>query len=476
MSALGLAKDSVLDLAGLLHQESDELANKQNPPSRENGNLAGSVSLDSVSMEAVHDSLELLDTSHDENNIKDTEKEYSTENLAQLEKGKDPYPRPKTPPESIELPSPHWNGYVDDDYYDSYDPYSPQHIGMDGTTKLSSFLRCLFPWCKDRNENDKRQLPHNFGKFIQNDELVAASKQARMDMVSSNSDDSLAASALSLESATQNKAGKKGILRNNSSSTVSTNQDQNNSPSNLQVLSRRSLFTTKYSESLKSLNKVNQIQRKRKIQFSHMAKVTHIPSNKDMTIQFKSFIWWQKQDFEDFKKTARIIAKAMVTGGHEIWLQNGSFKSSDDHTEDPGHYAAQKWWCRFGHSRRGLEHIVNVEEGQQRQKNVSLSIKAVIDEQRQQRYQRRKMDDQRLACVSTQYTSWARDLALASGFADADAVVKNFSAKAKPRSYYLPPKHQKGSGSVEGRVNALTSALTASESSRTVLDENTKLR
>ena len=31
-----------------------------------------------------------------------------------------------------------------------------------------------------------------------------------------------------------------------------------------------------------------------------------------MSFMEKSQVWWQKSDYEDFKKTARIIAKAMV--------------------------------------------------------------------------------------------------------------------------------------------------------------------
>ena len=140
----------------------------------------------------------------------------------------------------------------------------------------------------------------------------------------------------------------------------------------------------------------------------------------------------------------------MVCGGSEIWLQtsnawgkqqgkgrhlndegNGTKKDGEEKGEDVG----SKWWCKFGHSRRGLEHIVSIEEGKQRQRFVNLSVKAVLEEQRRQRLSSK--DPKKLAGVSLQYTSWARDLALAAGAADAEAVESNFNSGAKCRIHHL---------------------------------------
>ena len=200
------------------------------------------------------------------------------------------------------------------------------------------------------------------------------------------------------------------------------------------------------------------------VTFSQMARITTIEARKDMTFMERSKIWWQRSDYHDFKKTGRIIAKAMLEGGSEIWLQTSDawgakqhankntvmshsdeyrralreYSGSDHELDDESDSAINedKWWCKFGHSRRGLEHVVTVEEGRQRQKNVNMSITSVIDEQRRQRMTRTK-DTKKLSQVYASYTHWARDLAIASGSADAHAVSSNFNQDYKNRSYFL---------------------------------------
>jgi hypothetical protein len=179
-----------------------------------------------------------------------------------------------------------------------------------------------------------------------------------------------------------------------------------------------------------------------------------------MTYLEKSGVWWQKQDYEDFKKTGRIIAMAMLEGGSEVWLAmnkswqvkpmtkpGGSPQPRAYHLSDrtqivrdqhPGQVSAQghKWWNQFGHSRRGLEHIASVDEGRQRQSNVRIANRMVIDEQRRQKSYG-KPDPEKLRMISIQYTAWARDLALSAAESDTEAVRSNFSEKAKTREYYL---------------------------------------
>ena len=216
------------------------------------------------------------------------------------------------------------------------------------------------------------------------------------------------------------------------------------------------------SETNKSLER----KHNKRVSFSPMARVVNVMARSEMSFFHRSLIWWQRTDYDDFKKTGRIIAKAMVCGGSEIWLQTSDawgkkqVQSSTKNTSDSGnnqdaHLKAiqkfgvvtesmteekdedvgSKWWCKFGHSRRGLEHIVSVEEGRQRQQFVNIAVKAVLDEQRRQRISRK--DPNKIASVSMQYTSWARDLALAAGAADADAVQSNFQANSKCRIYHL---------------------------------------
>uniref|UniRef100_A0A7S2SDD8 Uncharacterized protein n=1 Tax=Eucampia antarctica TaxID=49252 RepID=A0A7S2SDD8_9STRA len=216
------------------------------------------------------------------------------------------------------------------------------------------------------------------------------------------------------------------------------------------------------------------------VTFAAMARVITIGARADMSFMGKSLIWWQRSDYEEFKKTGRIIAKAMLQGGSEIWLQTsdawgkkqqankkilrsdteeykkalrryGGSRELEDESDDGVH--ENKWWCKFGHSRRGLEHIVTAEEGRQRQKNVNMSINAVMDEQRRQRMNRSK-DSKKLSQVYMNYTHWARDLSLAAGTADEHAVISNFNEAAKNRSYFLRNRIKtKNIGSVRSSLN-----------------------
>lgn len=205
---------------------------------------------------------------------------------------------------------------------------------------------------------------------------------------------------------------------------------------------------------------------KKSVNFSPMARVVSVPSRHDMSFVDKAGVWWQRSDYDDFKKTGRIIAKAMLQGGSEIWLSSNNAwekraqknKVAQDRSPeydealrkyvgeqhaglDPAEEASaedygSKWWCKFGHSRRGLEHIASMDEGRHRQRNVNSAMRHILDEQRSQRLNHRR-DPVKLAKVALQYTSWARDLALAAGASDADAVRTNFSRNAKDRGHYL---------------------------------------
>ena len=221
---------------------------------------------------------------------------------------------------------------------------------------------------------------------------------------------------------------------------------------------RRSLFPTYDTNALKKNDNA--------VQFAPMARVVTVKSQKDMTGEEKSAIWWQRWDYEDFRKTGRIITKAMLEGGSEIWLasnkswqHNGMSKSgtlknaislsersakhvkknessSDEETADIIETTGDKWWHKFGHSRRGLEHIASIKEGSDRQANVRHAIRAVLDEQRRQRVYMRQ-EQEKLRMISLHNTSWARDLALAAGASDADAVKSNFDEERKSREFYL---------------------------------------
>lgn len=222
--------------------------------------------------------------------------------------------------------------------------------------------------------------------------------------------------------------------------------------------------------------------KKNKLAFIPMARVLTIPSRKDIPFQQRAQVWWQKSDYDEFKKTGRIISKAMECGGSEIWLASsnawgnkslgggkkskaikvdygkgegdgGAGESEDEYNKALSKYVPEdkkadnsdeegdgggenKWWCKFGHSRRGIEHVASSAEGRARQRSVVLAQRMVMEEQRRQRMSRTK-DPNKLRNVALQYTSWARDLALAAGSADAEAVESGFSPGASTRAHHF---------------------------------------
>jgi hypothetical protein len=195
------------------------------------------------------------------------------------------------------------------------------------------------------------------------------------------------------------------------------------------------------------------------VRFASMARVVTVKSKNDMSEYEKGDVWWQKSDYEEFRKTGRMITRAMLEGGSEVWLASNqswlqpnqsrasTLKSAYNlsgrqHAMNKGQKAAyeearDKWWHKFGHSRRGLEHIASIDEGRQRQQNVRTAIRAVIDEQRRQKVFHRE-DAEKLRMASISLSAWARDLSMAAGASDADAVRANFDEEdRKSREFYL---------------------------------------
>lgn len=244
----------------------------------------------------------------------------------------------------------------------------------------------------------------------------------------------------------------KGILKRPNG--LNPRASQGVTPGGDNQVKRRMLFPTYQS--------TTKIENNLKVDFSPMARMVTIDSSKEMTHEEKADVWWQHPDYEEFRKTARMVAKAMLEGGSEIWLasnqswqvpnqnRDATLQSAYSLSKRPDKSAAaklnqreryedvrSKWWCRFGHSRRGLEHIASVGEGRQRQSNIQAGIRAVVRECRQQKIFHRK-DVEKLRTVSVRHTGWARDLAIAAGEADADAVRTDFNDESrKTREFYL---------------------------------------
>mmetsp|Transcript_23217 Transcript_23217/g.35143 ORF Transcript_23217/g.35143 Transcript_23217/m.35143 type:complete len:216 (+) Transcript_23217:176-823(+) len=109
-----------------------------------------------------------------------------------------------------------------------------------------------------------------------------------------------------------------------SSSQNPSNSDNNSLHSNdnnsTTTTKRRSLFPQNSKKPLSTKQKTNT----HSVSFSPMARVQTVKSREEMSLFEKSQIWWQKNDYDDFKTTGRLIAKAAATGGSEVWLASNN--------------------------------------------------------------------------------------------------------------------------------------------------------
>jgi hypothetical protein len=386
-----------------------------------------------------------------------------------------------------------------DSYY-HHDTYAPAFLG-EKKAEPSCFLHCLFPWFNKMSQHALRKEvgaaleEHAYSTMVDgiqrsksrdDDESSNGSKSsknsdvlgeklsdrerqavlARLRLAQPEASKALAVTPtrseakkkglldgipdFSADSADPKNKPLKGILKRRSALSIPSLQNSKSSANDNDSggQRRRSLFPSYDSNVGKTKNHET-------LTFAPMARVVTVKSKNDMSEQDKGDIWWQRPDYDEFRKTGRIITKAMLQGGGEIWL--ASTKSSNTSTKissaesdkkengqkekrrsvlDTISVTGDKWWHKFGHSRRGLEHVVSMDEGRERQHNVRHAIRSVLEEQNRQKMYKRE-DAEKLRVVSLNFTSWARDLALAAGHSDADAVECDFDQDRKSREFYL---------------------------------------
>jgi hypothetical protein len=63
--------------------------------------------------------------------------------------------------------------------------------------------------------------------------------------------------------------------------------------------------------------------------------------------------------------------------GYSLAERQAAFKKGDLNAKKEYEETRDKWWHKFGHSRRGLEHVASIDEDRQRQANVRAAVKAV---------------------------------------------------------------------------------------------------
>jgi hypothetical protein len=386
-----------------------------------------------------------------------------------------------------------------DSYY-HHDTYAPDFLG-EKKQEPTCFLHCLFPWFNKISEKELRKEvgaaleEHAYSTMVngmqrskarEDDESSNGSKSSKnSDVLGEKLSDRERQAVLARLRLAQPEASKaiavtptrseakkkglldgipdysadsddpkdkplKGILKRRSAVNIPSLQNSKSSANDSDSGGprRRSLFPSYDSN-------VGNTRTHEKLSFAPMARVVTVKSKNDMSEQDKGDIWWQRPDYDEFRKTGRIITKAMLQGGGEVWL--ASTKSSNTNSKvssaesdkkendkkankrsilDTISVYGDKWWHKFGHSRRGLEHVVSMDEGRERQHNVRHAIRSVLEEQNRQKMYKRE-DTEKLRVVSLNFTSWARDLALAAGHSDADAVQCDFDKDRKSREFYL---------------------------------------
>ena len=118
-------------------------------------------------------------------------------------------------------------------------------------------------------------------------------------------------------------------------------------------------------------------------------------------------------------------------------LENGSPEGRNSRGK------ARAWWHDYDHSRRGLERYASPGQARQILASYKVAVQKVLGEQRRQRILGffcipNAYDPEKIAEVYHEYTAWSRDLALAAGASDADAVSTDFDDdKRHTREYYV---------------------------------------
>jgi hypothetical protein len=489
---LGLARDSMLNLAELASKADDEISLEEDSRSEDANGTSYKKLASSEDNCEEHQNRRKNETDNDASMVEavkapmhskiTSDEMEGTENVSSSSvRSNSSLTETKTQKSKLRLNTHQYAGFQAD--YHDFENYTYNFPGDDVMSKDGSnyknkddkpWWQCFFPWISSENDHAWKEEFSETEDPTQNEEEGLAIKTVDSDdeisMISGGSDNVLgerlsprdrqavlARSRLAQPDVTKDHGAeddsfvdetssrKKSILkcssrtRDNRNLSTRSNASNGSNSSSAQQKQRRSLFPAYEPKS--------NIKKNLSTSFSPMAGVVTIKSSKNMDSQEKARIWWQKHDYDAFRRTGRMISKVMLQGGSEVWLAtNQSWQLPNQgraatlrramanvNNED----ASNKWWHRFGHSRRGLEHIASIDEGRQRQANVKTSIRAILTEQRRQKTFHRE-DPEKLRMCSIQNTSWAKDLALASGASDADAVKKNFDDEnRKSREFYL---------------------------------------
>ena len=173
-----------------------------------------------------------------------------------------------------------------------------------------------------------------------------------------------------------------------------------------------------------------------RVEFAPQIRVVTIKPLSCMSTDEKRSIWWQFTDFEAFQISSALLIKSKEANGKlcEAWLTD--MAGFVDETPPNDADSDDSWWHKYQHSRRGLERFAS-EESHEIQRSYQTAVQVVLQEQMRQKIWHRR-NPEKLAQLYHEYTVWSRDLALAAGASDADAVLCNFDdSTRKSREYFL---------------------------------------
>lgn len=343
-----------------------------------------------------------------------------------------------------------------------YDPYAPTDTHQ--PNKFQNMLTQILPWVK----KDQKKLNASFDDTLSKDSLSSSEQRKRhnsfddsqhsrrlravpetvvdpkTNLLSRDITDveeenvrSIVLEGINPEEKESDARGeKKAVLKG----ILKTAKRNNESETGKAKDKRRHLFPSSSSHSQISYTKKKNNKR---AHFKTSVHVIMVAPYKDLPVHLKRHIWWQRSDYNDFKKTISIISQKLLEHvSNEVWFlsaQDTRFLTPSEKSHENNF--GRKWWCRYGHSRRGLEHICTTEEGTFRQKNVNAAISLTLAEQTRQVIHN-NYSELKLGMAASRYTSFARDLALAVGRSDEEAVKLDFdSSKMKGYHHYMPVKY-----------------------------------
>jgi hypothetical protein len=200
------------------------------------------------------------------------------------------------------------------------------------------------------------------------------------------------------------------------------------------------------------------------VKFSPVTSVVYIRPLQYVSVEERKKIWWQLADFEHFKGEIFLLAKpeeqevacgalwnhtqhkpkqqqqqqqqqqqTTMEARDEAhpWLANEptigttTAKFESDIGDDE---ANPSWWQKYAASN----------QAKQITDSYKKAIKIVLHEQKKQGGFWAKKDPEKIARLYHEYGAWSRDLALAAGASDADAVKTDFDdSKRKTREFFL---------------------------------------